>query len=227
MEQKQKESKEVKDKQYLLFDLDGTLTDPKVGITKSVAYALRAFGIEVEDLDSLCKFIGPPLKESFMKYYGMDSEDGDRAVEIYREYFRPHGVYENTVYDGIPQLLTKLRDAGKHLILASSKPTVFVETILNHFGLREHFEVVVGSELDGTRVVKGEVIEYALQQANVADKSQVVMIGDREHDVIGAKQNQVASIGVTYGYGSRAEHEVCGADVIVESVSELARVLTR
>lgn len=210
---------------YILFDLDGTLTDPKVGITKSVAYALKSFGIEVEDLDSLCKFIGPPLKESFMKYYGMSSEDGDKAVETYREYFRPYAVYENEVYDGIPEMLVNLQAKGKHLILASSKPTVFVETILEHFDLRQYFEVVVGSELDGTRVAKGAVIQYALQQADVTDKSQVVMVGDREHDVIGAKENGVASIGVIYGYGSRKEHEVCGADVIVESVSELAHVL--
>ena len=208
---------------YLFFDLDGTLTDPKEGITKSVAYALQSFGIETTDLDSLCKFIGPPLKESFMKYYDMDSEEGDRAVEKYREYFRPYGVFENEVYPGISVLLKQLCKQGKHLVLASSKPTVFVEMILEHFELRQYFEVVVGSELDGTRVKKAEVIAYALQQAAVTDKSQVVMIGDREHDVIGAKENGIVSIGVTYGYGSRQEHEVSGADVIVESVEELMR----
>lgn len=216
---------EMKEFQYILFDLDGTLTNPKEGITKSVAYSLKAFGIEVEDLDSLCKFIGPPLKESFMKYYGMNSEEGDKAVETYREYFRPYGVYENEVYEGIPELLSELYDSGKHVILASSKPTVFVETILEHFDLRKYFEVVVGSELDGTRVIKAEVITYALQQAGIADKSQVVMVGDREHDVIGAKENEVTVIGVTYGYGSREEHENAGADVIVESVEELAHML--
>lgn len=160
-----------------------------------------------------------------MKYYGMNSEEGDRAVEIYREYFRPYGVYENMVYDGIPELLTRLCNGGKYLILASSKPTVFVETILEHFDLRKYFEVVVGSNLDGTRVAKSEVIAYALQQACVGDKSKAVMVGDREHDVIGAKENKVAAIGVTYGYGSREEHEACNADIIVESVSELAAAL--
>lgn len=216
---------EMRKYQYILFDLDGTLTDPKVGITKSVAYALKCFGIEVEDLDSLCKFIGPPLKESFMNYYGMNSEDGDKAVEMYREYFRPYGVYENEVYQGISALLEALQNEGRRVILATSKPTVFAKTILEHFGLMQYFDVVVGSELDGTRVKKAEVIEYALQLAGVTDKSQVVMIGDREHDVIGAKKNGVASIGVTYGYGSREEHESCGADIIVESVKELASVL--
>lgn len=206
---------------YIFFDLDGTLTNPKVGITKSVAYALRSFGIEVNDLDCLCKFIGPPLKESFMKYYGLTSEEGDKAVDTYREYFRPHGVYENEVYQGIPELLAQLCNEGKHLILASSKPTVFVEIILNHFDMRKYFDVVVGSELDGTRVIKGDVIAYALEKAGITDKSQVVMIGDREHDVIGAKENEIASIGVTYGYGSREEHEACEADVIVDSVEDL------
>lgn len=210
---------------YILFDLDGTLTDPKEGITKSVAYALKSFGIEVEDLNTLCKFIGPPLKESFMKYYGMNSEDGDKAVETYREYFKPYGVYENEVYEGIPELLAGLKLSGKKVVLATSKPTVFARTILEHFDLTQYFDVVVGSELDGTRVAKAEVIEYALQLAGVTDKAQVVMIGDREHDVIGAKKNGVASIGVTYGYGSREEHEACEADVIVESVGELAKVL--
>lgn len=210
---------------YILFDLDGTLTDPKEGITKSVAYALKSFGIEVEDLNTLCKFIGPPLKESFMKYYGMNSEDGDKAVETYREYFKPYGVYENEVYEGIPELLAGLKLSGKKVVLATSKPTVFARTILEHFDLTQYFDVVVGSELDGRRVDKAEVIEYALQLAGVTDKAQVVMIGDREHDVIGAKKNELASIGVTYGYGSREEHEACEADVIVESVGELARVL--
>lgn len=220
-------TKKEKKKQweYLFFDLDGTLTDPKEGITKSVAYALQRFGIETEDLDSLCKFIGPPLKESFQKYYGMNDEEGDRAVELYREYFRPYGVYENKVYEGIDNLLAGLKEKGKCLVVASSKPTVFVETVLEHFNLRKYFTVVVGSELDGRRVKKGEVIAYAMQEAGVTDESQVVMIGDREHDIIGAKENRIASIGVTYGYGSRKEHEAAGADRIAESVQDLAKLL--
>lgn len=215
----------MKQYQYIFFDLDGTLTDPKVGITKSVAYSLKTFGIEVEDLDSLCKFIGPPLKESFMKYYDMDSDDGDLAVERYREYFRPHGVYENQVYDGIRELLQSLKEKGRMVVLATSKPTVFAQTILEHFGLKQYFDVVVGSELDGTRVLKSEVIACAMDEAGVADKSQVVMVGDREHDIIGAKQNGIDSIGVTYGYGSREEHKSAKADMIVASVLELGNIL--
>lgn len=215
----------MKQYQYILFDLDGTLTEPKEGITKSVAYALKFYGIEVDNLDSLCKFIGPPLKESFMNYYGFDDRKAEEAVEKYREYFRPHGVYENKVYDGVDKLLESLAECGKTLILATSKPTVFARTILEHFDLIKYFDVVCGSELDGTRVKKGEVIAYALDQAGVKDKSQAVMVGDREHDIIGAKQNGLASIGVLYGYGCVEEFQEHGADAIVETVTELREKL--
>ena len=211
--------------QYLLFDLDGTLTEPKVGITKSVAYALKYYGIHVEDLDTLCPFIGPPLKESFMKFYGFDDAKAEEAVEKYREYFRPHGVYQNEVYEGVPEMLKALRASGKTLILATSKPTVFAEIILDHFGLRQYFDVVVGSELDGRRVNKDEVVACALEEAKVSDKEQAVMIGDREHDIMGGKKNGLAAIGVLYGHGSREELQRTGADVIVETVAELQEVL--
>ena len=191
--------------QYILFDLDGTLTDPKLGITKSVAYALKSYGIQVDDLDSLLKFIGPPLQESFVKYYGFSEEQGAEAVEKYREYFKPYGIYENKVYDGVENMLTELVKCGKKVILATSKPTVFANVILEYFHLDKYFTCAVGSELDGSRVKKGEVITEALRQAGVTDKSLAVMIGDREHDILGAKENGIDSIGVLYGYGDRAE----------------------
>ena len=215
----------MKNYQYILFDLDGTLTEPKVGITKSVAYALEYFGIHVEDLDTLCKFIGPPLKDSFIEFYGFDDEKAEKAVEKYREYFSPKGVYENEVYAGIKTLLKNLKESGKKVVLATSKPINFAELILKHFGLYQYFDCVVGSELDGRRVKKGEVIEYTLEQAGITEKSQVVMVGDRKHDIIGAKENGLDSIGVLYGHGDRAEHEACGADIIVETVDELSKVL--
>lgn len=217
----------MKNYQYILFDLDGTLTDPKEGITKSVAYALEYYGIHVDDLDSLCKFIGPPLKDSFVNFYGFSEEKGYAAVEKYREYFRPYGVYENKVYEGVDSLLAGLRTCGKTVVLATSKPTVFANTILEHFDLMKYFDVVCGSELDGSRVKKGDVIAYALEQVaeldavKTLDKSLVVMVGDREHDILGAKENGLDSIGVLYGYGDRAEHEAAGADYIVETVNEL------
>ena len=210
---------------YILFDLDGTLTDPKLGITKSVAYALKSYGIEVEDLDSLLKFIGPPLKDSFVKYYGFSEEQGVEAVERYREYFKPYGIYENKVYDGVENMLAKLVKCGKKVILATSKPTVFANVILEHFNLKQYFTCVVGSELDGSRVKKGDVVAEALRQAGVTDKSVAVMVGDREHDIFGAKENEIDSVGVLYGYGDRAELETAGAGYIVESVEELFECL--
>lgn len=211
---------------YILFDLDGTLTDPKLGITKSVAYALKSYGIEVEDLDSLLKFIGPPLKDSFVKYYGFSEEQGVEAVERYREYFKPYGIYENKVYDGVENMLAKLVKCGKKVILATSKPTVFANVILEHFNLKQYFTCVVGSELDGSRVKKGDVVAEALRQAGVTDKSVAVMVGDREHDIIGAKENEIDSVGVLYGYGDRTELETAGAGHVVESVKELLRYFT-
>ena len=212
---------------YILFDLDGTLTDPKLGITKSVAYALKSYGIQVDDLDSLQKFIGPPLQESFVKYYGFSEEQGAEAVEKYREYFKPYGIYENKVYDGVENMLAELVKCGKKVILATSKPTVFANVILEYFHLDKYFTCAVGSELDGSRVKKGEVITEALRQAGVTDKSLAVMIGDREHDILGAKENGIDSIGVLYGYGDRAEHEAAGAGMIVESVEALLEYLMK
>lgn len=215
----------MKDYQYVLFDLDGTLTDPKEGITKSVAYALRHFEIEVEDLDSLCKFIYPPLKDSFMKYYGMNEENAEIAVEKYREYFAPCGLFQNKVYEGVENLLKTLRESGKTMILATSKPTVYARQILEHFHLDVYFSDLAGSELDGRRVKKGDVIAYALEMAGIKDTSTAVMVGDREHDIIGAKENGLDSIGVLYGYGCLEEFEKNGADDIVETVEELGKAL--
>lgn len=217
----------MKEYQYILFDLDGTLTEPKEGITKSVAYALEYYGIHVEDLDTLCPFIGPPLKESFMKFYGFDEEKAEEAVEKYREYFRPYGVYENELYEGVPELLQVLKEQRKILVLATSKPTVFAKIILEHFELNQYFDYVVGSELDGTRVNKDEVIACALKEAGIEDKSTAIMVGDRKHDILGAKVNGLDCIGVLYGHGSREELEKAGADVIVEMVEKLSEVLSQ
>ncbi len=208
-------------KQYILFDLDGTLTDPMIGITSSVQYALASFGIEERNLRTLIPFIGPPLKESFMKYYGLSDEQGDQAVEKYREYFGPKGIFENEVYPGIADMLCKLRDRGYTLILATSKPWVYAKQILSHFDLDGYISYVSGSELSGERTDKAEVIAHALELAG-AKPEEAVMVGDREHDIIGAKKCAVTSVGVIYGYGGRDELERAGADKIVSSVEELS-----
>lgn len=217
-------------KKYLLFDLDGTLTDPKVGICTCVQYALAFFGIQEPDLDKLEPFIGPPLKDSFMMFYHMSDSEAETAVAKYRERFRDVGLFENEIYAGVPELLRALRERGMELAVASSKPTVFVERILEHFGISGYFSVVVGSELDGTRVNKDEIVAEALNRlfaGKTLEKNRVYMIGDRKFDVEGAKALGVESVGVTYGYGGMEELVAAGADHIVQSVSELHAFLTR
>ena len=212
-------------KQYILFDLDGTLTDPAEGITKSVQYALKHFGIEEEDLEKLQPFIGPPLVESFMDFYGFSEEQAHEAVTYYREYFKPKGIFENEVYKGIPELLEELTQAGKTLILATSKPVVFAEQILEHFDLRQYFEFIGGSDIEQTRAKKSEILQYILEECQLVDLTELVMVGDRKHDIIGAKQFGIDTVGVLYGYGSEEELKEAGADVLVESVCELGEYL--
>lgn len=213
-------------KKYILFDLDGTVTDPMIGITKSVRYALNKFGIEVEDLNTLCKFIGPPLKDSFMNFYNFTEEDALKAIAYYREYFSTNGLYENTVYENFEDMLIALKNDGKSLIIATSKPTVFAEKILEHFNLKKYFDFISGSNLDNTRTKKTDVISYALEQQMINNMSEIIMIGDREHDIIGAKALNIESIGVLHGYGSYEELSSSGADYIVTDVSELKSLLS-
>lgn len=213
------------EKEYLLFDLDGTLTDPKEGITKSVQYALRHFGIEVENLDELCCFIGPPLKDSFMEYYGFCEEDARKAISVYREYFSGKGLYENKAYEGASQVLQLLRKKGKKLYVASSKPEVFVRKILKYFELDANFVFMGGADMEEIRVKKADVIRYVLKECGISDLDKTVMIGDRKHDVLGAKEVGIASIGVLYGYGSREELKEAGADVLAESIFDLQNLL--
>ena len=193
----------------IYFDLDGTLTDPKPGITRSIQYALQRLDhptIPTEDELTWC--IGPPLRTSFVRLLG--DHAADRAVALYRERFSDIGLYENRVYDGISEVLTTLGASGHRLFVATSKAHVFADRIIDHFGLRGHFERVFGAEYDGTRVDKSHLLEYALEQSSV-DPSKTLMIGDRSHDMIGAKNNGIRGIGVLYGYGSRAELLEAGA----------------
>lgn len=209
----------------ILFDLDGTLTDPKIGITKSVQYALVKFGIEEPDLDKLIPFIGPPLVESFQEFYSLNQEQAQAAVRYYREYFAETGMYENAVYPGIKELLGELKSAGKELIVATSKPTVFSEQIIEHFGLTQFFKAIVGSNLDGSRIHKDEVIAFALKDLTGTIYDSVIMVGDRKHDIIGAQKNGIASIGVTYGYGTQEELTQAKPVYLAATVEELGELL--
>lgn len=210
--------------QYYLFDLDGTLTDSGLGITNSVKYALKKYGIEEDDMDKLREFVGPPLAESFQKYYGFSEEESKRAIEYYREYYTAGGMLENEVYEGIPELLEQLKNAGKSLIVATSKPELFAKQILEHFELAQYFDCIAGASMDESRVDKAEVIDYALRLCNIEKKDRIVMIGDREHDILGAKKNGLDSIGVLFGFGSREELKNAGADHIVEVPGEIADI---
>jgi phosphoglycolate phosphatase len=217
---KERENRMRKQYRYFLMDLDGTISDPKIGITKSVAHALHYYGIEVEDLDTLKKFIGPPLTSSFQDFYGFDEAASLEAVEKYREYFKDTGIFENVLYDGMEHLLKTITEQGGHIVLATSKPEVFAKRILDYFHITKYFLFAAGSTLDTSRNRKGDVIRYALEQLSI-DPSDAVMIGDREHDVIGAKENGMECIGVLYGYGDREELAQAGADEIVSTVPEL------
>ncbi len=208
----------------LFWDLDGTLTDPFEGITHSIVYALRFFHIEVPDRTVLCPFIGPPLKDSFMRFYGFSDADADLAVSYYREYFSDKGWRENTVYPGIAALLRSLQEVGKRHVLATSKPEIFAEQILVHFGLRPFFAAVAGGDLEGKRVKKEDVLKHALEQTG-AKASSSLMIGDRKYDVEGARRVGIDCIGVTYGYGSQQELLEAGAIALADSVDALRDLL--
>lgn len=208
--------------QYFFMDLDGTITDPKEGITKSVAYALNHYGIKVENLDTLEKFIGPPLSDSFQEFYGFDREKSLEAVEKYREYFKDKGIFENRLYPGMEHLLQIITEQGGKLVLATSKPEIFAKRILEYFHIAEYFTFAAGSTLDTTRNKKADVIRYALDSLGI-EPEDAVMVGDRKHDVIGAKENGMECIGVLFGYGDREELEAAGADRIVETVKDLEK----
>ncbi len=210
---------------YVLFDLDGTVTDPEEGITKSVQYALQHFSIEVQERRELYKFIGPPLKDSFMEFYGFTEQQAGEALLKYRERFEVTGWRENVVYAGMEKLLRHLRRRGKRIMLATSKPEVFAEQILVYFGLRDYFDFVGGASLDGRRNYKADVIRYVLDANGISSREKAVMVGDRKFDILGAKEFGLETVGVLYGYGDREELTTAGADHLVGSVAELEALL--
>ncbi len=210
---------------YVFLDLDGTLTDPAEGITNSVAYSLTHYGITVENKKELECFIGPPLYASYEKYYGFSHDKAIEAVEKYREYFSNKGIFENRLYDGTKEFLGKLKKEGKKIILATSKPEVYAVRILEHFDILKYFDETVGSLLSGERVNKSDVIKEALKRIGNPPLENCIMIGDRSHDIIGAKENGMDCIGVLYGYGSVKELQEAGADFIVKNYSEAQNII--
>ena len=213
---------------YILFDLDGTISDPKVGICTSVQTALRKYGIDVPDINTLTPFIGPPLRDSFRDFYHIKPEDMEDCIAAYRARFSTVGLFENDLYDGIPELLKTLKENGRKLALASSKPRVFVKKILDYFEISDYFDVIMGSELDGTRENKSEIIAECLRLLELdpaGDLSDCVMVGDRKYDVEAAIAAHLPAIAVSYGYGSKEELTAVGARIIAESVGDLGKIL--
>lgn len=209
--------------QYVLFDLDGTLTDPKEGITRSVQYALNKEGYGNPPLENLMTFIGPPLHESFMQYCHVEEEEGKRLVDVYRERFGTIGLFENRVFDGVEEVLKMLKEQGRTLAVATSKPTKYTLMIMEKFGLSRYFDAIVGANMDGTRTVKAEVIEEVFRQLHISKEQlpMCLMVGDRKHDIIGANSCSIDSLGVLFGYSEGSELKDNGATYLVETVADM------
>lgn len=204
---------------YILFDLDGTLTDSGPGIMNAAAYALKQFGIDEQDREKLRRFVGPPLSDAFPELYGI--ADVNEAIRQFRVYYRPIGIFENAPYPGIGECLAELKRRGKKLAVATSKPLEMAEQVLKRFGLWDYFDVVCGATLDESRNRKPEIVSDALAALDVQDKSQAIMVGDRGQDVLGARENGIACVGILWGYGSREELSGAGADWIAANYDEL------
>ena len=209
----------------ILFDLDGTLTDSADGIINSIVHALKHYRLPHDDREALRRFVGPPLPESFERYCGFSSEKAKEAVAVFREYFSEIGIFENTVYEGVPEMLGTLKEAGFTLAVATSKPEVFAERILARFDLAKYFTAVAGATMDEKRTNKAEVIRYALEKLGGREHSRVLMVGDREHDILGAKAVGLDSLGVLYGYGDLAELTAAGADLLAQTPADICRLI--
>ncbi len=206
---------------FVFFDLDGTLTDPGIGITNSVMYALNKFGTEVKDRAELFRFIGPPLIPSFMEYYGFSKEDAVRAVVFYREYYAERGIFENKLYEGVPELLGKLKDDGIKVVMATSKPEIFAEKIAKHYDIAKYFDLIAGATESETRTEKDEVIAYALEKLGNPPADGITMVGDRSYDVKGAAKFGIPTVGVLYGYGNEKELTDAGAVSLAKTPEEV------
>ena len=209
---------------YCLFDLDGTLTDPAIGITNSVMHALEKFGIHVADRSELFPFIGPPLDYSFKTFYGFSDEQAVEAIKYYREYFGVTGLFENKVYDGIPEMLGELQNKGVKTAIATSKPYEFSVRILEHFDLMKYFDQVGAATMDGRISKKADVISHLLSDMDIDEKSSLLMVGDRYHDIEGAKANGLDSAGVLWGYGSAEELTKAGAEYLIERPGDILKL---
>ena len=208
-----------------LFDLDGTLIDSQEGITKSLYHTFRFFGIPVADIGELKKFIGPPLRDSFRTYSNLSEADIEKAIIMYREHYSEKGIYENSLYEGTMEMLSRLNAEGIQMVIATSKLTAYAEQIAERFDMKQYFDLIVGSEIDGTHTRKSEAINYALNKIDPDRRKSAVMIGDSKYDVIGSQEVGIDNISVTWGYGSRSELKEANAMKLVDSPNELCTVI--
>lgn len=215
----------LKKYKYLFFDLDGTINDSCEGIYKSFEYALSFYGIEIDDVNQLRPILGPPLKDSFMSLFGFDESAAEEAVGRYRERFSEKGLYENRVYDGVPSLLSSLKEKGYTICLATSKPEHFARRCLEYFKLDKYFDYAAGATLDGERSTKEEVIGYLIKELGLENTDEILMIGDRKYDLLGAAKLGIDGLGVLYGYGSPEELSACPNVYLAETVSDIEKFL--
>ncbi|HJC75338.1 MAG TPA: HAD family hydrolase [Candidatus Mediterraneibacter faecavium] len=207
-----------------IFDLDGTITDSGPGIMNAIRYAVKKRGLPDVPEEVLRSFIGPPLKEQFRSVFGLSDEEGTIMVATYREYYGEKGIFENRVYDGVPEVFQKLQEAGVRILMATSKPEKYAKQIAEHFGFAKYFDFIGGACMDGRRTDKHDVIEYVIDSCKVC-RENTVMIGDRRHDMIGASKAGIRSIGALYGYGSRDELEKAGADMIAVTPDDISKLI--
>lgn len=210
-----------------IFDLDGTITDSGPGIINSIRYALEKYGLPVPEEKVLRTFIGPPLKEQFQAVCGLNEEESARMVDAYREYYTEKGIFENSVYSGVPEMLEQMKEAGVRILMATAKPEKFAKRIAEHFNFAKYFEFIGGACMDGRRTDKYDVIEYVLDSCGISEeeKKDAVMIGDRSHDMIGAARAGLHSLGVLYGYGSREELASAGAAMTAETPGDICSII--
>lgn len=212
------------DYKYILFDLDGTLSDSAPGIMNSVRYALETQGLPVPPDEQLQKFVGPPLYESFRDFCCQSRAESDVSVELFRVYFRDKGILENAMYDGVPKMLEALRRGGKKLALATSKPEEFAKIVINRYGIADYFDYLAGSTMDESRIKKADVLKYVMEALG-AEPSECLMVGDRSHDVLGARERGTDCMGVLYGYGDEQELADAGAKYLAATVADIARII--
>ena len=210
---------------YIFFDLDGTIVNSSEGIINAYKTALKHFNIEIDDKFVSDFLIGPPLKPAFMKYFNLNEEETKSAIKIFRKYYSEKGVNQNCLYEGIKELFESLKRKGKTLIISTSKPTIFTEKILERHKVKQYFDFISGATLDDTRIKKGDIIRYAIQNMNISNLEECIMVGDKSQDVEGAKQNNMKAIGVTYGFGTKEELETSGATYIVDNVKDINDIL--